>query len=254
MHVAFVDGVLTPFPESTGFWFISPDGTSNRMFQNYRGFTRIRWSPNGQWFLFGVNCEIWKMRAAGDSLTLVLSDSTGQNYRPAWSPDGRRIAFDRFQEDGKTGVYTMAANGTDLRYLGYGAEPVWSPDGAHIAYPGLNSIVIMDTSGKNRETLLITDQDVGSLDYSPDGSKIAFVGVVNKTGGLYVVDTDGRSVKLLDKGGCLPSWSPDGKRIVFVNTAQVWMPSLGKHKTGQFLFIINADGTGRRQLTFISGH
>jgi len=255
VHVVFIDGVLTPIQESTGFWFISPDGSNNRMLQSYQGFTHMDWSPDGQWFLFGLNCEIWKMRATGDSLTLVLSDSTGRNYRPTWSPDGRRIAFDRFQEDGKTGIYTMAANGTDLRYLGYGAEPDWAPDGKHIVCAGINSIEIMDTSGNSRETLLTltTYTDLGTLAYSPDGSKLAFVGVVNKVRGVFAVDIAGRNIKLLDKGGCLPSWSPDGKRIVFVNTAQVWMPSLGKHEPGQFLYIINADGTRRRQLTFIPG-
>jgi Tol biopolymer transport system component len=252
-HISLVDGVLTPFPESSGLWFISPDGSHKRMFKNRQGFMHMDWSPDGQWFVFGENHQIWKLKVTGDSLTLVLSDSTGRNYHPMWSPDGKRIVFDRFQEDGKTGIYTVAADGTDLRYIGYGCAPDWSPDGRRIAYTGDDIIGIKDTSGANDRRLLTTDASgAGNVAFSPDGSKIAFGATIDKVGGLYVVDTSGRNLRLLAKDACLPSWSPDGTRIVYA-LLTLERSSSGDVTSDQLLYIMNADGSGKKQLTFGPG-
>lgn len=254
-HILLVDGVLTPFPESSGLWFISPDGSDRRMFRNRQGFMHMDWSPDGRWFVFGdVDRQIWKLRVTGDSLTLVLSNSTGLNSAPMWSPDGKRIAFDRFQEDGKTGIYTMSADGTDLRYVGYGCMSDWSPDGKRIAYMGSNYVCIRDTNGANDRELVTTDAGAGNIVFSPDGTKIAFGAAINKVGGLYVVDTTGRNLRLLAKDACLPSWSPDGTRIIYVRTTYERVPSSDGVTSDQLLYIMNADGSGKRQLTFGPGH
>jgi Tol biopolymer transport system component len=253
-HIALIDGVLEPFPESSGFWFVNADGTGPRMFRTHLGFMHMDWSPDGQWFAFSEDREIWKLKVTGESLTLVLSNSTGLNDDPTWSPDGRRIAFNRFQENGMTGIYTMAANGTDLRYVGLGGWASWSPDGKRVAYIGYLTIGIKDTNGMNDRTLVTTDLNASSLAFSPGGSKIAFVATIDKIGGLYVVDTAGQNLKLLEEGACFPCWSPDCKKIVYVGTAIDTVSGPNQIRTGRFLFTINADGTGRSRLTFGPGH
>jgi len=251
-HISLIDGVLKPFPESSGFWFVSPDGTGARMFQSHLGFMHMDWSPDGQWFVFSEDRQIWKLKVTGDSLTLVLSNSTGLNSSPVWSPDGKRIAFDRFQANGKTGIYTMAANGTDLRYVGFGSTPDWSPDGMRIAYIGYDNIGITDTNGAN-DRRLVTAHGAGNVVFSPDGSKLAFGATIDTIGGLYVVDTTGQNLTLLEEDAYLPCWSPDGKKLVYGGKALDSVPGPNLLRTGKFLFTINADGSGRTRITFGPG-
>lgn len=250
-HFTIVDDTIWQnVPDSTGLWFISPDGSNRRLFSNQiRAIAK--WSPDGQWLLFGADYQIWKIKVTGENLTLILSAATGRNAHPRWSPDGRRIAFDRFQEDGRTGVWTMAADGTDLRYVGYGALMDWSPDGKRIAYSRCDSwngyLCVMDTNGANPRRLVTCDAPPGYLDYSPDGSKVAFGAIINGRGGLYVVDSTGKNLRLLVKDAACPSWSPDGRKIVFMGFTG------RRDRPDGFLFIINANGSGKRQLTFDPG-
>ena len=53
------------------------------------------------------------------------------NWSPAWSPDGSRIAFASTREGGTLSLWTMAPDGSDLRRVtdGHGEYPDWSPDG-----------------------------------------------------------------------------------------------------------------------------
>lgn len=251
-HASLVGGVLTPFPESSGFWFISPDGSNSRMFLSHEGFMQMNWSPDGRWLLFCENGQIWKLKANGDSLTMILSNSTGSNGLPTWSPDGKRIACNRSVEGGESGIYTLAADGTDLRYIGYGCALDWSPDGKRIAYEVLDYVGIKDTNGANDRKLVTTDAGAGNVVFSPDGSKIAFGAAINGVGGSYVVDTSGRNLRLLAKDGYGPSWSPDGKRIVYELLTIEPGPNGGT--ADRLLYIMNADGSGKRQLTFRPGH
>jgi Tol biopolymer transport system component len=248
-HIALIDGDLKPFPESSGFWFVSPDGTNARMLRRHEGGTHLDWSPDGQWLAFSEDRRIWKLKVTGDILEQILSNSTGLNDSPVWSPDGRRIAFNRFQSDGMTGTYTMATNGTDLRFVGYGGGSSWSPDGKRLAYIGYHYIGIRDTNGTN-DRKLVTTQSVGNIAFSPDGSKIAFGATIDTIGGLYVIDTTGQNLRLLAKDACLPSWSPDGTKIVYVRRTYERMPGSESITSDALLYIMNADGSGKRQLTF----
>lgn len=253
VHFSLVGGDLKAFPESSGFWLVNSDGTGARMLRSHLGFMHLDWSPDGQWLAFSEDRRIWKLKVTGDILEQILSNSTGLNDTPMWSPDGRRIAFNRFQSDGMTGTYTMAANGTDLRFVGYGGGSSWSPDGKRLAYIGYHYIGIRDTNGTN-DRKLVTTQSVGNVVFSPDGSKIAFGALIDTIGGLYVVDTTGGNLKLLEEGAYEPSWSPDGKRIVYVGTATDSVPGPNLLRTSRFLFTINPDGTDRTRLTFGPGY
>lgn len=246
LHLVRDDTVLKSCPESTGLWFIRPDGSDMRLFSNRLPGVGVKWSPDGRWLLFVKDHTIWRIHVSGDSLTRVLSDSGGRNYHAAWSPDGRSIAVERVQDD-KQGIWTMPASGGHLRYVGHGCMPDWSPDGRRIAYYVLNCIGIVDTNGTNdRRLLTAKGGSVASPAFSPDGSKIAFGATMDGKGGLYVIDTTGRSLRMLAKHACLPSWSPDGREIVFVGHGEV-APSAG---FDGLLYVMCADGSGRRQLTF----
>jgi TolB protein len=79
--------------------------------------------------------------------------------------------------------------------------------------------------------------------WSPDRRRVVFARMgMDQVGGVYVIDVDGKTgpVRLAD--GRDPAWSPDGKRIVFTSNGGALVGGFGIH-------VMNADGTGVRQLT-----
>jgi WD40-like Beta Propeller Repeat len=81
--------------------------------------------------------QIHKMSAGGSSVTQLTS--SGENYRPKWSPDGRRIAYIHETADGRHDVWVMFANGGGKRPVTTTGDVTskgasWSPDGTTLAY------------------------------------------------------------------------------------------------------------------------
>ena len=168
---------------------------------------------------------------------------------PAWSPDGRWIAFTS-DRDGDTKVYVMDADGSNVRRLTdntafwRGGPPAWSPDGQRIAFSSHMGIVVANADGTN------VNAHTGGLDgtgyglaWSPDGQRIAFVMGGFLSGArprLYVMSADGTDLRLLDNliEWDEPEWSPDG-RIAFVS-----------HRDGfSDIYVVNADGSRMIRLT-----
>jgi TolB protein len=243
VHYTIIDTIWEINPESTGLWFINPDGSNKEMFLNHLTGTKPQWRSDGQWIAFGKDYQIWKIKVSGDSLTQLTFN--GKNYFATWSPDGQKMAVERLYEE-KGGIWIMDDEGSEPHYIGYGCLPDWSPDGKRIAFYVLDYIGMMDTNGANIKKIITGAGSMGKPAFSPDGSKIAFGAKINEKGGIYVIDTTGKNLKFLVRNGSLPSWSPDGKKIVFVGyTDQEYNP-----RDNGVLYIINADGTGKKQLTF----
>jgi Tol biopolymer transport system component len=134
----------------------------------------------------------------------------------AWSPDGRRLAFS---------VTTV---------------------GAVSAYNGLH---VYDSA--TRRDRQFSFPDGFSLAWSPDGSRIAYVESSHFSlpwGSIFVVDADGSHRRLVDTGtsgaDMSPSWSPEGKRLVFATTANPYVARL----THASVSIVDVDGSHRRLL------
>ncbi|MFQ5710756.1 MAG: TolB family protein, partial [Candidatus Geothermarchaeales archaeon] len=116
---------------------------------------------------------------AGVKATTSTPAPSGQY--PAWSPDGRRIAFssDRMES---VDIWVVDADWGNLRRLtrdrSTDSWPTWSPDGSKIAFTSHRSgnydIWVMDANGKNKVQL--TTDPAWDMDpaWSPDGKKIAF--------------------------------------------------------------------------------
>jgi TolB protein len=159
---------------------------------------------------------------------------------PAWSPDGRRIAFHR----GGT-IHVIEADGSNERSLGQGWNPAWSPDGTRIVFnTGFNrddGIFVMNADGSGLRRLIRRDfANPGSGDWtgwpewSPDGRQISFVRAPDYDSydpwQIYVMNADGsdpRNLNVLRSvGGSFAevhSWSPDGSRIAMaVNSGLNW--------------------------------
>ncbi len=195
--------------------------------------------------------RIYVMNADGSRLRRVSREEDATHGAPAFSPDGRMIAFTRNAE-ARSDLYIMNADGTKPRLLATAAEsPTFSPSGRTIVFaasykraPGLYAI---RPDGTGERQLTVDTRRHVSPDFSPDGRRIAFVRVTGQagfccSGSVNVVDAHGRHRRRLT-GRSLdgsPAFSPDGRRIVF----ERFGPPFYDH----VLWIMTRDGRSRRTL------
>jgi len=146
------------------------------------------------------------------------------------SPDGRKIVFTSLK-DGDLDIYVMNVDGSGLRQLthqvGYDGGPWWSPDGKQIVYRAYHPA---------NPTELKTYSDL-----------LAQRLVRPNKMDLWLMDADGgnqRQITHLGAASFGPSWTADGKRIIFSSNHHT-DPKLGNFD----LFLIKPDGTGLEQVT-----
>jgi len=211
------------------------------------------WSPNGFDFAFASNREgQFKIFITSLNGTVRrLTDFPANN--PAWSPDGKWIAFEapNFDDDDNMEIYMMRADGSDVRNVTqHGSldyNPTWSPDGMQMAFlsrrDGNQSIYIQDLNTGNVRRLTTFDSDQPA--WSPDGTRIAFVSSVDAFDGqpdIFTIDIDGSNLQNLSRHSAPdynPSWSPDSREIAWES-----------NRDGNLnIYIMRDDGSNVRQIT-----
>ena len=197
-------------------------------------------------------------RAADDSDSGVrrLTDDRGKDQAPAWSPNGRQIAFSS-SRDGNVDIYVMAADGSDVRrltdHLSGDRSPAWSPDGRHLAFSssrdgGDDDIYVMAVDGSGVRRLTDHLSEDRSPAWSPDGRHLAFSSSRDGNVDIYVMAVDGSGVRRLtdhlseDRS---PAWSPDGRHLAF---------SSSRDGGDNDIYVMAADGSGVRRLTDDGGN
>ena len=184
------------------------------------------WSPNGpKVAVVRLGFGIYSVDVrSGDSRRLTTDEA---DEAPAWSPDGKRILFDKQVSGTNWDLFDMDTSGHDVRRLTRGplqeTNPAWSPNGSSIAFAqqernGNWVIYRMNADGSDRKSL--TDERVSSQEpsWSPDGSRIAFIRQAGARAYLSVMQADGSGFRRLTGNSLVASrgsWSPDGKQLVF---------------------------------------
>ncbi len=197
-----------------------------------------------------------------------LTNDDGQNWMPAWSPDGRTIAYvSRFGSGMQ--IRAMDAGGANARTLameGLNFVPSWSPDGERIAYAHMDfpppqpprfNIWVMNADGTAKRPLTTGSYDDNVPTWSPDGQRIALTS--NRSGRyqIWVMDAEGTSFKALttayhdpllaaDIEQKVPAWSPDGSKIAYWSGVEGTDP---RPNLPRDVWVMNADGSNQRLLT-----
>lgn len=140
---------------------------------------------------------------------------------PAWSPDGKKIAF---IADVPSQLFLIDADGRNLERLRWnmplGARPAWHPDGTKILFTKFEELIVFDLETKIETQVFFNGRDNGFRDavWSPDGKQIAFTIRHDRQHDIYVIDVDGGKLRRLTDNAsndAAPAWSPDGRQIAF---------------------------------------
>jgi len=232
---------------------MSVDGSRRRVLTPRGFYTDPVWSPDGSKIAF--------VRSHGDDADVYVVEADGAGRRklahaisypsnpygvpkspapnPAWSPDGRKIAFTS-NRDGNEDIYVVDVEGGGLvnltRSRGTDRKPVWSPDGRLIAFrgdrDGNGEVYVMNADGSAQRRLTRNPAPDNGPVWSPDGRRILFQRAL---GDIWVMNRDGSGQRNLTPDvrpariawDWSPAWSPDGRLIAFLserdNTRKVYV-------------------------------
>jgi Tol biopolymer transport system component len=199
--------------------------------------------------------EIFTMRPDGsDKQPLTVSGPGVDEYDPAWSPNGTKIAFaSNAGAGGDSDIHTINVDGTGETPLtsdpAADTEPVWSPDGSKIAFvsdrhdPNGEIYSIPSSGGASTRLTNNAATDVQPT-WSPDGATIAFMSTRDDVGGeIYVMNADGSGTptRLTSNSGVdyQPDWSNGGTKIAFVSNRD----------GNEEIYTMNVDGSAQTRRT-----
>jgi Tol biopolymer transport system component len=179
-------------PESTTIWTVGLDGTDPDQISEGPFDSMPAWSPDGSTIAYETRPVVGRAgtrllastRSASGTRTRVLDEPPEgfHDRSPAWSPDGRLVAFvrDRDMAPASTELWVVRSDGTDARQvaslpLGYGGWPVWTPDGESVLVAGGAVQRVEVATGEVREIARYVD----ALTWTPEG---ALYGLLTSSG------------------------------------------------------------------------
>jgi TolB protein len=208
------------------------DGANHRFLTNGQAIVLTpRFAPNNQNLLVYMSFEgnrprIYTYDLASGRSRLVV-DKANLTFAPRFSPDGRYILFS-MSTGGNTNIYRVSAGGGQPQQLtsapGIDTAPSYSPDGSKIVFEsdrsGGQQIYVMNADGSGQHRVSFGAGRYGTPVWSPRGDLIAFTKVGSFNVGVMAPDGSGEKILThgwQDEG---PTWSPNGRVIMFFRTAR----------------------------------
>lgn len=185
----------------------------------------------------GGDTELFLARLDGTARGALTSAPEVIEAAPAWSPDGRLVAFSAHAGGNLWNLMLLDPDTGDLRAFSEGPmdlDPAWSPDGSRLAYAShfgvggqvdVSALSVAPVEGLGARPILLLEDATRAIrhpTWSPDGGEIVFAVSSDSAGGeLYRVGAEGASPRRLFAHAGWddvdPAWSPDGRRIAFAS-------------------------------------
>jgi Tol biopolymer transport system component len=249
-------------PGSWSLWVVNANGTSPvKLTGSWYVPQAPAWSPRGAKLAFirlanvsrpNETSSLWTIDTATrvKKRLAVSAARFDENSRLAWSPNGSTIALSRLDEAGiphaADRIYTVKVKRGGLRLLAQGGGPDWSPDGQRIVF----DLVTALTPNPPTEVWVVNANGTGARLLANSATEASFSPdgtriVFDRSGEIWTMTADGSGQKQLTQApepDLAPLWSPDGRMIAFLRGS-----SLGGSSRYQ-LYVMNVDGSGQRQL------
>jgi len=166
---------------------------------------QAEWSPDGKRIALRRNERILVRELASGVEKTLSPEDWPHCAGPAWSPEGKTLAFAARWEGGNA-IYTVAAEGGKpvKVYDKQGAcEPHWSPDGARLVYETETHICTINPDGTKNRVITYFGGVQRYARYSPDGKSLVFCQGASEQGpwGLYIIPSVGGAPRKLTEGG-----------------------------------------------------
>ncbi len=243
LFAASAIGTLAYVSGQPGTWqFVWRDreGRALGSYPNAGGVAVI--SPDGKKLAFDYADETYVMELArGVSTRLTFGP---ENTNPAWSPDGRYIAYDKVN----VGLYRKLASGAGEEELLVPAKNLavpksWSPDGKFLVYAQINpgtgaDLMAIPVNGDRKPFPVVqpnATEDQGQ--FSPDGHWLAYTSNESGQAEVYVIPfppTPGAKWLVSRGGGVQPRWRRDGKELFYISAdSRMMSVQVSTHPTFQ---------------------
>ncbi len=218
-----------------------------------------RFLPGGQYLTYtsyhSGNQNLYITNLKQSSTTRPLSRRRGMNLAPAWSPDGKKMIL-TLSKDGNPDLFLLDRKGKIIKQLTYrsgiNVSPTWSPDGKKIAFvsdrSGRPQIYIMDLRSNKVQRITFKGRENAEPSWSPKDDLITYSSLIDGAYQIYTIaPRPSATPKQITDGTAhheSPTWSPDGKQILF---------SL-RNGQSQKIFAVLKNGSYKRKLFEIPGN
>ena len=171
--------------------------------------TRV--SPDGKRVVFNALGKLYVVNVDGSNRKRLTKQHNGLEYTPAWSPDGKQIAFTTWSDKQRGQIALVSSNGGKPKFMnvakGHYFDPSWSSDGTQLAYRRGGGSWIRGT------------------DHASDT-------------GIYTIKVKGGKPKLVSKSGSEPRFTSEDSRVLL----------MGREKGNVALYSVDMNGQDRRVL------